>query len=131
MMLKKNTDVLCQIVYELQCLITNKKSDMSTKKSNTSQPCTINSVSCSVFFAEDKYYHKHESWDKGEYFFKCENLHKGTDAFGMELYISPGKEMYRITDTAQFIYEGWEEITREDFIEKTKKYVSRAVESFS
>lgn len=108
------------------------KASEGEKKPTSESNAILPDVSGSVFFAKDKYYHKNESGNVGgEYFFKCESLHKGVDAYGIKLYISPGKKLYRIIDTAEFIYDGWKEITKTEFIAKTKKYISRAVESFS
>lgn len=87
------------------------------------------------FFEPEKYYHKIGPNQNDHFYFKCdlivnpENVNK--DAVGSELYISPG------TSCAQFNlscyrsnFEGWEEISKKEFISKTREYVHRINEDF-
>ena len=94
--------------------------------------CVQTSVSGSVFFETGKYYHK--IWVNGDdhRYFKCDRIvnpnHVHKDAFGTGLYISPGTSCAQIyLSDYQCKFEGWEEISKEEFILKTKDYVSRAV----
>ena len=89
-------------------------------------------VSGSVFFETGKYYHK--IWVNGNdhRYFKCDRIvnpnHVHKDAYGTGLYVSPGTSCAQIyLSDYQCKFEGWEEISKEEFILKTKDYVSRAV----
>jgi hypothetical protein len=87
------------------------------------------------FFETNKYYRKkrqEESLDVDcDYYFKCEKIINETDAFGIELVITPGKNLFHIHCSAHFDFSGWEEISQEEFIDRTIKYSSQIAERFS
>jgi len=107
-----------------------------TPENHVSQPINIADVSRSVFFQSEKFYHK--IWVNGDdhWYFKCQKITKEEtlypDAFGVGLYISPGGGVAQIyLSDYQCKFEGWEEITKDEFTAKTKDYISRAVSDFS
>lgn len=88
--------------------------------------CVQTSVSGSGFFEINKYYRKKNSRDIDcIYYFKCEELINSTDAFGIELVITPGKKLFHIHCSAHFIFSEWEEISNDEFKENTENYINQ------
>ncbi|MGC3979053.1 MAG: hypothetical protein QM751_13005 [Paludibacteraceae bacterium] len=98
-------------------------------------------ISTIVFFEEGKYYHKIGVNGDDDIYFKCQNVNTEgcssllyPDAFGVELYISPGRRcaQFKINLSYGFpSFKGWKEISREEFLSVTKEYVNRVVKDFS
>ena len=103
------------------------------------KPLDKTTVSRSVFFEENKYYHKFGVNGDDNHYFKCQKVNTEgcsswlyPDAFGVELYISPGKGNAKIILGYGYpVLKDWKEISKEEFLLKTKNYISRAVSEFS
>lgn len=114
---------------------------METENKDLTPPLRQTDVSRSVFFEEGKYYHKIGVNGDDDIYFKCQKVNTEgcssvlyPDAFGVELYISPGRgsAQFKINLGYGFpSFKEWTEISQDEFLLQTKEYVSRVVADFS
>ena len=90
------------------------------------KPLDKTTVSRSVFFEENKYYHKFGVNGDDNHYFKCQKVNTEgcsswlyPDAFGVELYISPGKGNAKIILLYGYpVFKDWKEIKITEFSQK-------------